>query len=79
MDPAGSGYVVLIGRAEIVTDPEARASHFKERWSSFYPGGAGGDDFVAIRVVPLRIEVVSYADGIMGDPVTWRPPSVEFR
>jgi len=78
LDAGGSGYVSLYGRAEIVTDPAERSARWKERWNSFYSDRNHGEDFMLIRVVPFHLEVISLGDGLLGDPVTWQPPGVDF-
>jgi hypothetical protein len=33
---------------------------------------------VLVKVTPARLEIVSYAHGLLNDPATWRPLAVEF-
>ena len=35
-------------------------------------------DYILIKVVPEKMEVINYKLGIIGDPVTWLVPFVEF-
>ena len=46
-------------------------------WLAFYPDRA--KDYLLITVKPERLEVVNVKKGIVGDPTTWKPPSVNFR
>ena len=78
LDPAGDGYVTVIGQATLVSDPAEKARRWKDDWLAFYKDKYRGDDYVLIRVRPRRLEIVSYADKLLNDPVTWRPISVEF-
>lgn len=77
-DAAATGYVTLIGRAEIVTDVAAKDVHWKDEWKSFYSDGSRGDDYVLIRVRPVRLEIVSYTHNLLNDPRTWRPITIAF-
>jgi general stress protein 26 len=77
-DHADPGYVTLLGTAEIVGDAEEKAKRWKEDWAAFYKDRNHGDDYVLIRVRPRRLEIVSYGHGLLNDPETWRPISVEF-
>jgi general stress protein 26 len=77
-DPAGPGFVTILGRAAIVSDRQERTRRWKPEWAAFYKDGPLGDDYVLIRVDPSRLEVVSYAHGLLGDEQTWRPPAVDF-
>jgi hypothetical protein len=36
-------------------------------------------DYLLVEVRPLRLEVVSPSQGITGDSLTWRPPTVDLR
>ncbi len=77
-DPEGVSYVTLIGRATLVTDPAIKAQHWKEDWKDFYSDRWRGDDYLLIRIEPLRLEVVSYEFGILNEPQNWRPPIIYF-
>jgi len=76
VDPAGPGYVTLVGRARLVDDPTEKRAHWKASCDPFYPAGA--DDAVLLEVVPHRLEVISIPAGLEGDPDTWRAEVVEF-
>jgi PPOX class probable F420-dependent enzyme len=78
-DPAAPSYVTLLGQAELVRDPAERARRWKEGWAPFYKDKNRGDDYLLVKVTPLRLEVVSERDGIAGDPETWRPAIVEMK
>lgn len=77
-EPAGPGYVTLQGRATVVADPAEKAKRWKEDWAAFYKDKNRGDDYVLLRVTPVRLEVVSYGHGLLNDPASWRPLAVEF-
>jgi len=72
-EPAGPGYVTLQGRAAVVTDPAEKAKRWKEDWAAFYKDRNRGEDYVLIRVAPVRLEIVSYGHGLLNDPASWRP------
>ena len=76
-DAAGPAYVTLIGRAIEITNPE-KASHHKDDWQAFFPRD-NPDSYTLYRIVPSRLEVVSAADGLSGDPATWRPEIIDLR
>ena len=77
VSPDMSGYVLIQGNASLVNDPEEKTSRWKKEWEQFYPGER--ENYLLIRVVPVRFEVVSYPHGLTGDPVTWEPPSVTLQ
>lgn len=77
-DPAGPAYATLFGTAHLVTDPAVKALHWKSAWAPFYKDEYRGRDFALLAVVPRRLEIVSQGHGLINDPVTWRPVSIEF-
>jgi general stress protein 26 len=76
--PDGSGYVTYFGRAAIVTDAAEKAKRWKDAWAPLYDDRNEGADYTLIKVTPVRLEILSLAHGVVGDPVTWRPVSVDF-
>ena len=78
VDPGAQGYVTMIGKATLVSDPAEKARRWKEDWRAFYKDANRGDDYVLIRVAPSRLEVVSDTHGILNDPQTWRPAAVDL-
>jgi len=75
-DSASQGYVSISGIARIVDDPREKARHWKEEWKGFYLDRDKG--YALIVVTPERLEVVIVKKGIIGDPKTWKPPTVRF-
>jgi general stress protein 26 len=73
------GYVTLLGRAGLVTDPGEKAKRWKEDWAKIYKDANRGDDYLLIKVTPIRLEVSAEGEGIKNDPKTWRPVIVEFQ
>lgn len=76
---ADMGYVTLIGKAEVVNEPAEKEKHWNDGWAGLYKDKFRGDDYTLIRVRPVRLEIVSFSDGLAGDPRTWLPLTVEFR
>jgi general stress protein 26 len=76
-DAASASYVTVLGRAQLVTDPAEKQQHWKDDWARIYPNGARGSDFMLIRITPARLEIVSEARGMVGDPKTWLPLSID--
>lgn len=74
--PNADGYVSLRGRASIVDDPDMKERYWRPAWEAFYPDREAM--YVLIRFEPQDGEVVSFADGLMGDSLTWAAPEFEF-
>ncbi len=77
-DRDGIGYVTLMGQAELVDSLDQRARRFKPAWKDFYLDEHRGEDFLLIKLVPLRLEMISIAHGIASAPQGWEPYSLEF-
>jgi general stress protein 26 len=75
-DREAQAYVTISGTARLVNDPKEKAKRWKEEWKDFYPDRAR--DYLLIVVKPEKLEVVSVKKGIVGDPVTWKAPSVNL-
>lgn len=67
------GYVTLRGRARLVNDPVEKERRWRAEWAAFYPDRER--DYLLVAVTPERLEVVSPQHGIVGDSLTWRPPT----
>jgi general stress protein 26 len=78
-DTTTQSYVSLLGAAELVRDPAAKGTHWKEEWAAFYKDRNRGDDYVLIRVRPRRLEVVGETHGIRNDPLTWQPAAIDLQ
>jgi general stress protein 26 len=76
-DREAQAYVTIYGTARLVNEPQAKLKWWKDEWKSFYPDRA--KDYLLIRVTPEKLEVVNVTKGIVGDALTWKPPSVKFR
>lgn len=76
-DREAQAYVTIFGTARLVNDSAEKAKRWKDEWKAFYPDR--DKSYLLIEVTPERFEVVSVSKGILGDPKTWRPPSVTFR
>jgi general stress protein 26 len=71
-------YVTLIGRADLVTDTAEKVRRWKKEWKGFYKDENRGDDYLLIRMTPSRLEISSPGQGMMNDPATWRPVTLEL-
>lgn len=74
--PGGSGYVTLRGQAQIVDDPALKEKYWRPHWTAFYPDPE--IMYVLIHFTPNDGEVVSFADGLQGDSLTWAAPEFGF-
>lgn len=67
------GYVAITGRAELVQDMKEVLARKRAYWDQAFPGLK---DIVLIKVVPERIDVINYKQGVNADPRSWRTASI---
>jgi general stress protein 26 len=72
-DEKDTAYVTLLGSAHIESDVEKRKKYWRDEWIGFLPEGPEGDDYVLIKCVPDRIEMMSFGRGILPKPYGLRP------
>jgi len=72
----GAGYVSIIGNAVLVDDPEKKTVLWKDVWNNFYKNKE--EQYILIKIVPEKLEIINYKHGFYNDPETWGTPSVEF-
>ncbi len=72
----GAGYVSFTGIASLVDDPEKKAAFWKDVWDNFYSNKE--EQYLLIKIIPEKLEIVDYVNGIYNDKETWQTPSVEF-
>jgi general stress protein 26 len=77
-DAKAMSYVTLLGRAALVSDAAEKAKRWKDAWAKLYKDENRGDDYLLIRVTPIRLEVSAESEGVKHDPTTWRAAIVDF-
>jgi general stress protein 26 len=70
-----TGYVAITGRAVLVDDMGEILKRKRAYWDQAFPGLK---NIVLIKVIPERIDVLNYGQGVLADPVTWRTPTVDM-
>ena len=76
LEKESAGYVMIHGNASLVNNQEEKNTRWKEEWEAFYSNKT--EDYLLIKVTPIWMEVVSYTYNILGDPITWEPPVINF-
>jgi general stress protein 26 len=66
-DPEGA-YVSLVGHARLTADPATKARIWSPGLDEWFPAGPDDPDVVVVRLATERIELWSYAAGIMPEP-----------
>ena len=75
-DREGTAYVTLLGSAQIERDINKKRKYWREEWIGFIPQGPDGDDYVLVKFIPIRIELMSFGSGILPKPYGLKPAVV---
>lgn len=71
----GSAYASLSGPVELVDDLAARRQMWRDDWTQYFPAGPD-EGYVLIRMVPERIEVLDFVNGVAPAPYGAKPAAV---
>ena len=80
LNQAEMSCVVYIGTCERIPYPQS-TRHWREWLYMFYPEGndeSAGSRFTTWKVVPRRITVLSFTDGVTSNRRDGRPPELEY-
>jgi general stress protein 26 len=72
-NPTEPAYVTLLGTAHLEDDLALRQHYWRDDWLPFFPAGPTGDDYLLIKFVPTRIEVMHFAHEVAPDPYGLKP------
>jgi general stress protein 26 len=75
-DKEGTAYVTLLGSAQIENDTNMKRKYWREEWIGFIPQGPDGDDYVLVKFIPFRIELMSFSRGVLPQPYGLKPAVV---
>jgi general stress protein 26 len=78
-DSVATAYLSVIGTAEVVRDIEMREKFWRVFWNDIYPGGPEGDDYVLIKVIPERMEMMNFTKKTMSRPYGLNPTRLARR
>lgn len=75
-DSKGLSYVSINGIAELVDDSKLKEKYWKDYWDRYYADPE--KDYILIKVIPERLEVVSYKYNLFWTSESFMPLAVEF-
>lgn len=75
-DPGSLAYVTLYGRARLIRSAAEKSRYWNPAWTPYYSDR--DTSVVLIEVTPERLELVDIKRQISGDPLTWRPPTLQL-
>ncbi|KQC39906.1 MULTISPECIES: pyridoxamine 5'-phosphate oxidase family protein [Frankia] len=78
-DRAALAYLSVSATVSVVDDERERAAKWEDGLAAFFPAGPLGDDFVLLRLDPLRLELMDFTRRLHPDPFGLVPVVVERR
>ena len=68
-----TAYVTLSGNATTTDNPDLCEKYWRANWNDLFPGGPESSDYILIKFVPERIEMMNYAHQAMPQPYSLHP------
>jgi general stress protein 26 len=68
-----TAYVTLLGSATTTEDATLCQKYWRANWNDLFPGGPESSDYILIKFVPERIEMMNYAHQAMPQPYSLHP------
>jgi general stress protein 26 len=68
-----TAYVTLLGTAITTDDPALCGKYWRANWNDLFPGGPESSDYLLIKFIPDRIEMMNYAHQAMPQPYSLHP------
>lgn len=65
--------LVIYGNAFVETDPKIKHHYWKNTMRLFFPSGPKSNEYVAIRVEPIRLEIMNFSKNITPEPFGLKP------
>ncbi|MEE9408645.1 MAG: pyridoxamine 5'-phosphate oxidase family protein [Polaribacter sp.] len=75
-DSKSISYVTLQGIATIVNEQDKKEKYWKKEWQNFYKNRT--TNYVLIKFVPNKANIISEKYNILGDSITWKTPQIIF-
>ena len=70
-----NGYVSILGKGILVNNKSKIAKYWRKEWENYF---MDKKDFVLIKVIPEKMEIISYKNNLNGDKETWKAVNYKF-
>ena len=77
ISPRSTAYVTIVATASVVTTLELKRKYWRAYWTDTYPGGPDNDEYVLIKILPIRIEFMNFTHAALPQPFGLKPNGVE--
>ena len=66
-------YVTMLGSASVENALNEKQKHWQEDFIAYFPKGPQNDDYVLIKFIPSRIELMNFHRGVTPEPFGLQP------
>jgi general stress protein 26 len=77
LNPRSTAYVTIIGRAALDSNIELKRKYWRAYWTDTYPGGPETNEYILIKVIAYRIEMMNFANNALPQPYELKPMGLE--
>jgi len=71
-----TAYLTMLGSATVVDDPQLLSKYWRSNWNDLFPGGPGSGEYVLIKFVPVKIEMMNFSQQAMPQPYSLHPTAL---
>ncbi|MGL4622243.1 pyridoxamine 5'-phosphate oxidase family protein [Chroococcidiopsis sp.] len=75
-DDSEQAYVTALGTASVENDFYEKQKRWQEDWTIYFPAGLQSDDYVLLKFVPSRIELMNFARHVASEPLPELRPTI---
>lgn len=68
-----TAYVTLVGLGSVTENSALRQKYWRSNWNDLFPGGPESSDYVLIKFIPEKIEMMNFARQAMPQPYSLHP------
>ena len=72
-DDKDCSYVTMLGSASVENTLNEKQRHWQEDFIAYFPKGPQNDDYVLIKFIPSKIELMNFQRGVTPEPFGLQP------
>jgi general stress protein 26 len=72
-DDSQYAYVTMLGLASVEDDPQEKQRHWQDDLLAYFPDGSTGKDYILVKFVPSRMEIMNFAREVTPEPYGLKP------
>ncbi len=73
INPRSTAYVTILGAAMLENNVDLKRKYWRAYWTDMYPGGPDNTEYILIKVLPYRVELMNFAGSALPQPYGLKP------